>query len=90
MKKTLAILLVLASVSSAFALENENGNFELTWAVYENYCFSRGIEPLYENYEKLMIERENGDGHCDFIAMEILGLEPDLEIHKLFNSEVNQ
>ena len=52
------------------------------WGEYEVWCYENEIEPIYSEWEKSFVT----DGHCDFEAMEKLGIDPEEEIRKLFEN----
>lgn len=93
MKKIiLAIVIALATLSSVNAMGKD---FEpqydsdtsyiknyADWGEYEVWCYENEIEPIYSEWEKSFVT----DGHCDFEAMEKLGIDPEEEIRKLFEN----
>lgn len=93
MKKTvLVIAMVLATLSSVNATENDFEpqydsdthyiqNFA-DWGEYEVWCYENGIEPIYSDFEKSFV----ADGHCDFDAMEKNGIDLEKETLILFEN----
>lgn len=88
----LAIVIALAALSSVNAMGKD---FEpqydsdtqyiqnyADWGEYEVWCYENEIEPIYSEREKSFVT----DGHCDFEAMEKLGIDPEEEIRKLFEN----
>ena len=51
MKKLIVILSALLISSAVYAEEYEE---EFTWAKYEMYCYTHGVEPSYEEYVYLV------------------------------------
>lgn len=88
----LAIVIALAALSSVNAMGKD---FEpqydsdtqyiqnyADWGEYEVWCYENEIEPIYSEWEKSFVT----DGHCDFDAMEKLGIDPEKEILNLFEN----
>lgn len=93
MKKIiLAIVIALATLSSVNAMGKD---FEpqydsdtqyiqnyADWGEYEADCYINGKDPIYSDFEKSFVT----DGHCDFDAMEKLGIDLEKETLKLFEN----
>lgn len=82
----LAIVIALAALSSVNAMGKD---FEpqyiqnyADWGEYEVWCYENEIEPIYSEWEKSFVT----DGHCDFDAMEKLGIDLEKETLKLFEN----
>ena len=48
------ILLIVCLLIGTFAFAEENEENEFTWSKYEMACYTRGVEPSYEEYQRLL------------------------------------
>ena len=88
----LAIVIALATLSSVNAMGNDfepqydsDTNYIKNfadWGEYEVWCYENEIEPIYSEWEKSFVT----DGHCDFDAMEKLGIDLEKETLKLLEN----